>query len=136
MAQPPSQQPPAAGPPQGQPPYQQPPVAGGGLQPNVASALCYLWFVGLIFLLIEPYKNDPEVRFNAWQSLIIWGGQLVLQIVLGIVLGIVGLGGLAGVIGLVALVAAIVAAVKAYQGGRQVLPVIGPIAAQRAGVGV
>ena len=135
-----SNQPP---PPTGQPPYQpsppgspqQPPPAGG-LQPNLARALCYLWFVGVIFLLVDPYKNDPEIRFNAWQSLFIWGGQLVVQIVLGIVLGIIGVGGVANLVGLVALIAAIVAAVKAYQGGRQVLPVIGPIAAQQAGVTV
>lgn len=134
--QPPYQPPPPQpGPPQyqGPPPGYPPPSGGGGLTPNLARALCYVWLVGVIFLLIDPYKNDPEVRFNAWQSLVLWGAALILNIVIGFIPVVRGIGGL---IQLVALIAAIVAAVKAYQGGRQVLPVVGPIAAQQAGVSV
>jgi uncharacterized membrane protein len=41
------------------------------LTPNVAGALAYaLGFItGIIFLAIEPYKNDRFVRFHAMQSI-------------------------------------------------------------------
>ena len=56
-----------------------------GMTNNVAGCLSYLvgWVTGLIFLVIEPYKNDKFVRFHAFQSIFlsiavfaIWIGAL------------------------------------------------------------
>src|SRR5580700_158299 len=47
------------------------PVAGAGLTPNVAGALAYLVgaITGILFLVIDPFKNDRFVRFHAFQSI-------------------------------------------------------------------
>ena len=47
------------------------PQAGAASAPmtnNVAGALCYLfWFItGIVFLVIEPYKQNRFVRFHAF----------------------------------------------------------------------
>lgn len=59
---------PAAG---GPPPPAQTSRDGTGLDSNVAGLLAYLlgFITGIIFLVIEPYKNDPFVRFHAFQSI-------------------------------------------------------------------
>ncbi len=54
-----------------------PPAAGAtasastGLSTNVAGALAYVLglITGIVFLVIEPYKNDRFVRFHAMQSI-------------------------------------------------------------------
>lgn len=105
---------------------------GSGLQSNVASCLCYVCcaFSGLVFLLIE--KNDPEVKFNAWQSVFltlaciaysfatfILGFIPFLAIIIGFINIVVGLGMLAVVVA---------CAIKAYQGQRLSIPVISDLA--------
>ena len=72
-----------------------------GLDNNVAAGLCYVfgWLSGLIFLLIE--KEDQDVRFHAMQSVIVFGGLTLLNIVLSISLIGIPLIPLLGVIGLV-----------------------------------
>ena len=46
-------------------------AAGSGLTPNVAGALAYLlgFITGVLFLVIDPFKNDRFVRFHAFQSI-------------------------------------------------------------------
>ncbi|HEV2418667.1 MAG TPA: zinc-ribbon domain-containing protein, partial [Terriglobia bacterium] len=51
-----------------------PPPPGAGSTPmtsNVAALLTYIlgFITGIIFLVIEPYKRDPFVRFHAFQSI-------------------------------------------------------------------
>jgi len=65
-------------------------VGAGGLEPHVASALCYAPFVvGLIcsvlFLVIAPYNQNKFVRFSAFQSLFLHLAIFVLFIALSIV---------------------------------------------------
>ena len=65
------------------------PVTSGsqsGLQENLAGALCYAfgWITGIIFFLID---KRPFVRFHAAQSIVVFGGLHIIQIVLGIVWG-------------------------------------------------
>src|SRR5215467_497275 len=77
------------------------PAASSGIGNNVAGLLCYLfgWLGGLIFLLIEPYKNDRFVRFCAFQSIffnvaviVLWIGLTILSVVLGMLTkGLAGL---------------------------------------------
>ena len=107
---------------------------------NLAAALCYIPIVGLIFLLVEPYNKNKNIKFHAFQSLF----YCIAWIAAGIVLGIFGTIFIAsGMWGLWVLVSRlvelalfvgwIIMAVKAYQGTRFVMPVIGPIAEKQAG---
>jgi uncharacterized membrane protein len=68
------------------------PVAqpGAGLTPNVAGALAYLLglVTGIVFLVIEPFKNDRFVRFHAFQSIFVHVAFIVLWIVWMIVGGL------------------------------------------------
>ncbi len=42
-----------------------------GLTENVASALCYLFWIitGIVFLVIGPYNKNRTIRFHAFQSI-------------------------------------------------------------------
>jgi uncharacterized membrane protein len=108
---------------------------------NLASALCYFPLIAIIFLLIDPYKNDRAVRFHAWQSIALAVVLLILRIALGIVLSLFmsvsyALGGMIAMVlmlfGLAELVLFIYLAVKAYNNQRIVLPVVGPFAEKQA----
>jgi uncharacterized membrane protein len=97
--------------------------------------LCYLIPVvcPIIFLVVEPYKSDRKVRFDAFQSIFLWVAFIVLRIMFGIVIGIsYSLWFLTSLLGLVELVVTVLLAIKAYQGEKFVLPVIGPIAEKQA----
>ena len=62
----------------------------GGMTNNVAACLSYLvgWITGLIFLVIEPYKNDKFVRFHAFQSIFYFVFAVAFSIAWSIVVGI------------------------------------------------
>ena len=61
-------------------------AAQSGMSENVAAFLCYLvgWVTGIIFFLID---KRPFVRFHAAQSIIVFGGLHVINIIVGIVFG-------------------------------------------------
>lgn len=104
-------------------PYVTPSAApSSGLSDNIAGGLAYITIIpAIIFLLIEPYKSRPFVRFNCFQNL----GIFIVQVVIGIlaifihILSILSL--LLGILALVALV-------MAFVGKKFVIPGIGPIA--------
>jgi uncharacterized membrane protein len=120
-----------------------PPASPGGLgmDENIAAALCYIPIVGLIFLLVEPYNKNRNIKFHAMQSLF----YCIAWIAAGIVLGIIGtvflsLGALwtlwlllSRLVELALFVGWVILIVKAYQGQRFVMPIIGPIAEKQAG---
>lgn len=69
-------------------------VATGGLEPHIASALCYTPFLigliaSIIFLVAAPYNQNKFIRFSAFQSLFMHLSFLVLGIVLNILFAIV-----------------------------------------------
>jgi uncharacterized membrane protein len=108
---------------------------------NVAAALCYLPFVGVLFLLIEPYNRNRTIRFHAFQSTFYYIAWIIIAIALGIVSSIffpVGLGFLWAMISrlveLALFVGLVVMAVKAFQGQRFSMPIVGPMAQKQAGV--
>lgn len=116
---------------------------GTGLAPNIASLLCYICspITGIVFLLIE--KENKDVKFHAWQSLVFGIAYIAVVILLEILAAIMGL--LASVLGIIigffiplvmlaAFIIWIVCLVKAYQGDRWRIPVIGDFAAKKAGV--
>lgn len=96
-----------------------------GLDKNIASGLCYVfgWVSGLIFLLIE--KEDKEIRFHAMQSIVVFGGLNIAQIVLSI--SVIGLP-LIPLVGVIGLVLWILLMVKSFQGEQYKLPYAGDLA--------
>ena len=97
-----------------------------GMQANVAGLLCYLLGVitGIIFILIE--KENKFVRFHAMQSIIVFGGLFVINMILFFI-PVVGwvLMPLVGILGLILWV---VLMIKAYQGELFKVPIAGDIA--------
>lgn len=71
-----------------------------GLDKNTASALCYVLgpITGVVFLVIE---KDPKVRFHAMQSIVVFGGIILLQLVLGMTFILVPLVPLVSVVGFI-----------------------------------
>ena len=111
------------------PPAPAPGKSGTGLDPNLAAMLCYLlgFITGVAFLVLE--KEDRYVRFHAMQSTLVFGGLVVLNILLGMV---PILGWLISFLLLPAtLVLWLVLMFKAYQGEKYKLPVVGDIAEQQ-----
>jgi len=119
------------------------PAAQSGMSENVAGFLCYLfgWLTGLIFFLID---KRPFVRFHAAQSMVVFGGLHIINLVLGIFFGAGmmfrgGMGtfgmaaALSGLIGLVSLVLWILLMVKAYQHEKFEVPIAGGIAKSFSG---
>ncbi len=110
-----------------------------GLSENVAGLLAYLvgWITGIIFLLID---KRPWVRFQAAQSIVVFGGLFVIRIALGIMSisigGLIGFGlvGMLGMlIGLITLVLWILLMVKAYKHETFRVPIAAGIADGIAG---
>ncbi len=109
-----------------------------GMQANIAGLLCYVlgWISGLVFFLIE--KENKFVRFHAMQSIIVFGALTVLQIAVGIFVGIFNVIHLYflipvftllyPILALAGLVLWILLMVKAYQGEKFKLPIAGDIA--------
>jgi uncharacterized membrane protein len=105
-----------------------------GLAENVAGLLCYSvwWITGIIFLLID---KRPWVRFQAAQSIVVFGGLTIIRIALVIIARIIGgvvgwslFGGLSLLTGLVGLVLWILLMVKAYQHADFRVPIAADIA--------
>jgi uncharacterized membrane protein len=108
-----------------------PPVAGAGLSDSAASALAYVTFIpAVIFLVLAPYNEKPQIKFHAIQEL----GLTLIGICLHLFLILPFLGLLIWVVGWVALLAVwVICVIKASQGGAFKLPVIGNFAAQQSG---
>ena len=112
------------------------------LSENVAGLLCYAlgWITGIIFFLID---KRPYVRFHAAQSIVVFAGLHIINIILGVLFGarlMMGGGGAFGLgealyslISLVGFVLWILLMVKAYQGEKFQVPVVAGIAQSFAG---
>jgi uncharacterized membrane protein len=118
------------------------PSVQSGMSENVAALLSYLlgWVTGIIFFLID---KRPFVRFHAAQSIVVFGGLHILNIVLGIFFiragflggfGAFGFGSAVyGLINLVAFILWILLMVKAYQHEKFEVPIAANIAKSFAG---
>jgi uncharacterized membrane protein len=130
--------------PYGQPQYGQPQPAAAGMEENVASALCYLLglITGVVFLVLEPYNKNRNVRFHAFQSIFFNLGAIVFQIALSIIFAILrsilpygawfALTGLSLLVSLAFFGAWIFLMYKAYNREFFKIPVIGDLAAKQA----
>jgi uncharacterized membrane protein len=113
------------------------PAAGtqSGLSENVAGLLCYVlgWITGLIFFLTD---KRPFVRFHAAQSIVVFGGLMIIRIVLSMLfissrLAGFSMGfGLLTLVGLLGVALWILLMVKAYQGEKFRIPVAADLADQ------
>ena len=117
------------------------PASSSPMATNLASALCYLLLPAIIFLLVEPYNRNREVRFHAWQAIALAVALTVFNIAVAIVFSIF----IAATSGLGIVIAPLLmlvhfgevllfifVAFKAYQNQRINLPVIGPFAEKQA----
>ena len=119
-------------------------AAGNGLQPNAAAALSYALglITGILFLVIDPYKNDKYVRFHAYQSVffnIAWIAFWIIWMIAGLVLSAITKGLFFFVeipvnllLALGGFILWIFLMYRAYQGRYFRLPVVGTIAAKKA----
>ena len=113
------------------------PAAGtqSGLSENVAGLLCYVlgWVTGLIFYFID---KRPFVRFHAAQSIVVFGGLMIIRIVLSMLFAAGGVAGLSVGFGLLSLVSIlglvlwILLMIKAYQGEKFRIPLAADLADQ------
>lgn len=122
------------------------PAAGAGLSPNAAGALAYLLgaITGIVFLVIDPFKNDRFVRFHAFQSIffnVAWIAFWIVWGILGLMLAAIS----HGLFFIIQLPVNLLVTVggfciwlylmyAAYQGKTFQLPIIGPMAAAQAGI--
>lgn len=73
------------------------------------------WVVALVGLLLDPYKDEPFVKFNAVQAIGLWAA--------GIVIGWIPVIG--WLFAIVVFVFAIIAAINTFQGKYYEVPVLG-----------
>lgn len=95
------------------------------LNENVAGLLCYLgsFVTGIIFLILE--KKSKFVRFHAMQSIVFFGGLVVIRFILDYV----PFGGIINMLlGLLGFIMWIIFMVKAYQNEYFKFPVTGQVA--------
>lgn len=128
-------------PPQGGYPPQGAAAGSGGLSETAAAAISYITIIpAIIFLVIDPYKKMPLVRFHSFQSIalcvacvVIWVAFFILQIVLHAI-PFIGLLFLLGGIGLdiILFIAWLMCILKASKGEWFKLPLIGQFAESQA----
>ncbi len=102
------------------PPQSNPPAASTGVDKRTGALLSYLatWVTGIIFLFVG--KNDPDVKYHAAQSVVLFGGLSVLYFAFEILAAIVGIFGLlAFLVAVVMFIYWIICLYKAWTGGGQ-----------------
>jgi len=98
------------------------PAAGVGSNKKTYTILAYLlgWITGLIFLFVG--KDDPDVKWNAANSLLFFGGLSIVSFVLGLI-PVVGL--LSLLLFIAGFVYWVIFLVKALQGNGERIPTPG-----------
>jgi len=97
-----------------------------GMQPNLAALLSYFlgFITGLVFYLVE--KKNKFVRFHAMQSMVVFGGIFVINLV-AVAIPVLGLL-ISVLLSLLSIVLWVLLMIKAYQGEFFKLPIAGDIA--------
>jgi uncharacterized membrane protein len=110
-----------------------------GISDQAAGGLAYITVIPAIyFLLTEPYKKRPYVRFHSWQAIYLLIATTVITILLGIISNMVpALRFLTfdhfPLDSLALLILWIVVLIKAFNGEWYKLPIIGLLAARKSG---
>ena len=103
-----------------------------GIDPPVAGLLAYAlgWVSGLVIFLIE--KQHREVRFHGAQSVVLFGGLTILNILLSVFSTLPAVGWIIGLVGLLiwplTAVLWIVLMIQGHKLNHVKLPVVGDIA--------
>ncbi len=101
---------------------------------NLAAGLAYVTvFPAVLFLLLEPYRSNPLVRFHSWQSVFYFVAVAVFRVIEMLLLSTLPASiayAIAGVVSLMLFIGWLVAVIKALQGNVWQLPVVGPYAAR------
>lgn len=107
-----------------------PPPTGTTPPPGAASpnrglmlALCYLWILAVVPLVVE--KDDPEVQWHAKHGLVLLVAEIILWIIIGIITHIPVIGFLGCILWLawpLILIFRIILIVKAINGQRVIIP--------------
>jgi uncharacterized membrane protein len=96
------------------------------LSPNLASALCYVPFIGVIAaVVLFIIEKNNSVRWHAVQSVLLAAFLWILSFVLA---ATVILGLLVPLVWIAGLIVNLVLAVRTYQGATVRLPVLGDLA--------
>lgn len=57
-----------------------------GISENAAGAISYFTFLpAIFFLLVSPYKESNDVRFHAWQSILLDLVAFSVEIIFGVI---------------------------------------------------
>ena len=122
--------------------YPQQPAAAG-MEDHVAAAICYALGIltGVLFLFLEPYNRNREIKFHAFQSIFFAASWIVVAIAMSIIGTMVVFVPYIGwaislalwfVVPLGFLAVWILLMYKAYNKEHWVLPIIGPMAEKQA----
>jgi uncharacterized membrane protein len=118
------------------PPYPSDVPTPGGISTPVACGLAYFTVVpAVFFLLLEPYRSNPLVRFHSWQSVFYFLAVAAIRVVEMLLVSMLPSNiafSLGSLLSLALFIAWLVAVIKAFQGSKWMLPVIGSYAAQTA----
>ena len=116
-----------------------------GMTDNLAAALCYLFgfITGILFLVLAPYNQNRNIRFNAFQSIFLNIAWVIFWIVISMVslmfnfipfLRLFVATVLEFAVGLGGFIVWLYLMFKTYNGEKVVLPIVGPMAEKQAGV--
>ena len=98
------------------------PSGAEGIDPKLAGLLCYIWIIGIVFLIIS---KDKFVRFHAWQSLFL-GITFAVLVVVSAFIPIINF--FTWLLWPLYIVLVVIMMVKANQGEKYKLPIIGDFA--------
>jgi uncharacterized membrane protein len=109
-----------------------------GLSDNAAGGIAYITIIpAIVFLIIEPFKRSPFVRFQAWQSIFFFVAWAVVDILVGVVQHLIPSAvfltlTVLQLVGLAIFVVWLIVFISAF-GGRSIkLPIIGNLAEAQA----
>lgn len=119
---------PMAPPPAG---YSQPAAPATGMNRQTGSVIAYVlwWVTGIIMLFVG--KDDPEIKFNAAQSIIFFGSISVIGEVLRYIPFVWWIGGIIWLFGVIVWIILLIRVSQAG-GNRVEVPLFGPVVAQYA----
>jgi uncharacterized membrane protein len=109
-----------------------------GLSDNAAGGIAYITLIpAIFFLIVDPFKKSPYVRFHAWQSIFFFVAWAVIDILIGVVQNLVPSTvfltlTVLQLVGLAIFVVWIIVFVSAFNGKRIKLPIIGDLAEKQA----
>jgi uncharacterized membrane protein len=117
-----------------------PTVQASTLPSNIAGLLCYIvgFISGIFFLVAEPYKRDPFVRFHAFQSIFLSVAAIALHFALGVVMSLMPwslwslISMISSLVSLAVFLVFLLLMYKAYSNERFKLPVIGDLAERQS----